>query len=167
MNETTAPPLAPHDLGPVAWVLEELRRTLDAAAKCLHRYRREADAAGTAFHVPGLQHLLQAGQLLHQCAGALHLVEQPACAALADAMEAAVQRFAEQRTPCTDEAVAQVEQAGLAIAEYLQALLSGKPVAPVELFPQYREVQALAGAERSRPVDLWTPPPADAAPPAP
>ncbi|RCW76662.1 response regulator [Pseudorhodoferax soli] len=167
MNETTAPPLSPHDLGPVAWVLEELRRTLDAAAKCLHRYRREADAAGTAFHVPGLQHLLQAGQLLHQCAGALHLVEQPACAALADAMEAAVQRFAEQRTPCTDEAVAQVEQAGLAIVEYLQALLSGKPVAPVELFPQYREVQALAGAERSRPVDLWTPPPADAAPPAP
>lgn len=166
MNETNAPPPPPHDLGPVAWVLDELRRTLDAAAKCLHRYRREADAAASDFHVPGLQHLLQAGQLLHQCAGALHLVGQPACAALADAMQAAVQRFAEQRTPCTDEAIAQVEQAGLAITEYLQALLSGKPVAPVELFPQYREVQALAGAERSRPVDLWTPPPADAAPPA-
>lgn len=166
MNETNALPSPAHDLGPVAWVLDELRRTLDAAAKCLHRYRREADAAASDFHVPGLQHLLQAGQLLHQCAGALHLVGQPACAALVDAMEAAVQRFAEQRTPCTDEAIAQVEQAGLAITEYLQALLSGKPVAPVELFPQYREVQALAGAERSRPVDLWTPPPADAAPPA-
>ncbi|MGC3984772.1 MAG: response regulator [Pseudorhodoferax sp.] len=158
MNETTAPQPSPHDLGPVAWVLEELRRALDAAAKCLHRYRREADAAATDFHVPGLQHLLQAGQLLHQCAGALHLVGQPACAALADAMEAAVQRFAEQRTECSDDAVAQIEQAGLAITEYLQALLSGKPVAPVELFPQYREVQALAGAERSRPVDLWTAP---------
>lgn len=159
MTETTAPPLPPHDLGPVAWVLDELRRTLEAAAKCLHRYRREADAAAADFHVPGLQHLLQAGQLLHQCAGALHLVEQPACAALADAMETAVQRFAEQRTPCSDDAVAQLEQAGLAITEYLQALLSGKPVVPVELFPQYREVQALAGAERSRPVELWTAPP--------
>nr|WP_286197216.1 Hpt domain-containing protein [Variovorax boronicumulans] len=159
MTESTAPPPSPHDIGPVAWVLDELRRTLEAAAKCLHRYRREADAAATDFHVPGLQHLLQAGQLLHLCAGALHLVEQPACAALADAMEAAVQRFAEQRTPCSDDAVAQLEQAGLAITEYLQALLSGKPVAPVELFPQYREVQALAGAERSRPVELWTAPP--------
>ncbi|KQP43967.1 Hpt domain-containing protein [Pseudorhodoferax sp. Leaf274] len=174
MNDTTAQPATPahapdhpHDLGPVAWVLEELRRTLDAAAKCLQRYRREADAAGGGFHVPGLQHLLQAGQLLHQCAGALHLVEQPACAALAGAMEAAIQRFAEQRQPCTDEAVAQIEQAGLAITEYLQALLAGKPVAPVELFPQYREVQALAGAGRSRPVDLWTAPPLAQAVPLP
>jgi chemosensory pili system protein ChpA (sensor histidine kinase/response regulator) len=146
------------DLSPLAWVLDELRKTLDAATKCLQRYRREADAAGAAFHVPGLQHLLQAGQMLHQCAGALHLVEQAGCAALADAMESAVQRFAEQQQPCTDEAVAQIEQAGFALTEYLQALLAGKPVAPVELFPAYREVRALAGAVRAHPVELWNAP---------
>ncbi|WP_326539406.1 hybrid sensor histidine kinase/response regulator [Pseudorhodoferax sp.] len=171
MNDTTERPAAPpleQDLGPVAWVLDELRKSLDATAKCLHRYRREADAAGTGFHVPGLQHLLQAAQLLHQCAGALHMVEQPACAALADAMQAAVQRFVEQRLPCTDEAVAQIEQAGFALTDYLQGVLAGKPVAPVELFPQYRDVQALAGAARIHPVELWqAPAPASAATPLP
>lgn len=163
---------ATHDLAPLAWVHDELRKTVDAAAKCLQRYRREADAAAEPFYVPGLQHLLQAAQLLHQCAGALHMVEQPACAALADAMQSAVQRFAEQQQPCTDEAVAQVEQAGLALTEYLQAVLVGKPVAAVALFPQYREVRALAGAARVHPVELWHAPdlapsvalPADAEP---
>lgn len=165
-----APPEAPPDtadLGPLAWVHEELRKTLDASARCLQRYRREAEAAGAGFHAAGLPHLLQAEQFAHQCAGALHLVGQPACAAIADAMQAAILRFAEQRQPCTDEAVAQIEQAGLALGDYLQAVLAGQPATPTELFAPYRTVQALAGVERVHPADLWqAPEPASAALPA-
>lgn len=142
-------------LGPLTWVQAELRRSLDTAAKCLYRYRREAEAADTPWHVPGLQHLLQAGQLLRQCAAALHMVGQPACAMLADAMHAAVQAFAEQRQPCTDEAVACIERAGFALTGYLDALLAARPAWPTELFTPYAEVQALAGAERAHPADLW------------
>ena len=156
-----APPEAPPDttdLGPLAWVHEELRKTLDASARCLQRYRREAEAAGAGFHAAGLPHQLQAEQFAHQCAGALHLVGQPACAAIADAMQAAILRFAEQRQPCTDEAVAQIEQAGLALGDYLQAVLAGQPATPTELFAPYRSVQALAGVERVHPAELWQAP---------
>lgn len=165
-DRSLLPPDVP-DLGPLAWVHEELRKALDASARCLQRYRREADAAGTAFHAAGLPHLLQAEQLAHQCAGVLHLVGQPACAAIADAMQAAILRFAEQRQPCTDEAVAQIEQAGLALGDYLQAQLAGRPATAIELFTSYRAVQALAGVERVHPADLWPAPAAAAmAPPA-
>ena len=34
-------------------------------------------------------------------------------------------------------------------------MLAGKPVSPLALFPQYRAVQALAGADRVHPADLW------------
>ena len=34
-------------------------------------------------------------------------------------------------------------------------MLAGKPVSPLALFPQYRAVQELAGADRVHPADLW------------
>ena len=37
--------LAAGDLGPLAWVLEELRKSLDGASKALRRFVRDAEAA--------------------------------------------------------------------------------------------------------------------------
>ena len=37
--------LAVNDLGPLAWVLDELRKSLDSAAKALKRFVRDAEAA--------------------------------------------------------------------------------------------------------------------------
>lgn len=42
-----------------------------------------------------------------------------------------------------------------ALSEYLESALAGKPVSPVALFPQYRDVQSLTGVERVHPADLW------------
>lgn len=47
-SEVTTAPAGPHaqgemDLGPLAWVLEELRKSLDAAVKATRRFVREAD----------------------------------------------------------------------------------------------------------------------------
>ncbi len=173
--EHTARPRLEHDLGPLAWVREELRKTMEAATKALRRYLREADAAAldSGSAAPDPTHLVQAGALLHQCTGALAMIEQPAAAHMLGAMEAATRRFAGQPETCTDEALTRIERASFAINDFLDAVLAGKPVSAVSLFPQYRDVQSLAGSERIHPADLWTPrwqwaapPPGDAAPQA-
>jgi chemosensory pili system protein ChpA (sensor histidine kinase/response regulator) len=71
-------------------------------------------------------------------------------------MEAAVQKFVERPELCTDAGAAKVERAGFALAEYLEGVLLGKATSAVALFPQYREVQELAGADRVHPADLWS-----------
>ena len=173
LPEHAALPRVEHDLGPLAWVREELRKTMEAATKALRRYLREADAAALSNSpvTPDLAHLTQAAQLLHQCTGALAMIEQPAAAHMLRAMEAATQGFAEHPDTCTDEALTRIERASYAINDFLDAVLAGKPVSAVSLFPQYRDVQSLAGSERIHPADLWTPswhwaapPPGDAAP---
>ena len=147
---------AEQDLGPLAWVLDELRKTMDAAAKALRRYLRESDAGlVTGFTAPDVDHLQQARQSLHQCSGALDMIGQPVPAQLLRAMEAATQRFADQPALCTDEAISRVERASFAVADYLEAVLAGKPVSAVGLFPQYRDVQTVAGSDRIHPADLW------------
>ena len=74
---------------------------------------------------------------------------------LSDAMESAVNRFVQKPQTCTEETAAKVEKAGFALVEYLELVLSNKPVHPVALFAQYRDVQEITGAERVHPADLW------------
>lgn len=152
------PRSAAPDLVPLAWLFDELRRSLETAVRSLQRYRREADAAAAEFHVPGLQHLLLASQQLHQAAGALQMVGESACATVAGAMEGLVQHFAEQSLPCTDIAVARIEETGLALTDYLQTQLLGRPAPSLALFPHYRDIRKLAGVERVDPAELWRPP---------
>lgn len=154
-----ARPRLEHDLGPLAWVREELRKTMEAATKALRRYLREADAAALRADAapPAPAHLAQAGEWLRQCAGVLSMVEQPAAAHMLRAMEAAVRRFAEQADTCTDAALSQIERASFALNDFLDAVRAGKPVSAVSLFPQYRDVQNLAGSDRIHPADLWAP----------
>ena len=148
------PPVA--DLGPLAWVFEELRKSLDAANKAIKRFVRETDQS----RVDDLQavdpaSLRQARQSLHQAVGALEMVGLGAPAHVLRAMEAAVQRFVQRPQSCNEESAAKVERASFALVEYLEAVLNNKPVQPVALFSQYRDVQELAAAERVHPADLW------------
>lgn len=144
------------DLGPLAWVLEEIRKSLDGAARSLKRFTREAETArGSNLAEIDTGQLRIARLQLHQSVGALEMVGLEAPAQLLRAMEAAVQRFFQHPELCTDEAATTVERAGFALAEYLQAVLGGKAVSSVALFPQYRDVQLLAGGDRVHPADLW------------
>ena len=95
---------------------------------------------------------------LHQVVGALEMVGFQAPAAMVRGMEAAVQRFLVRPHLCTDVAIAKIEKAGFALVEYLEAVLNNKVVSPVALFPQYRDVQELAAAQRVHPADLWPAP---------
>lgn len=144
------------DLGPLAWVLDELRKSLDGAIKALRRFVYDADIARES-DIASLDTatLRVARQQLHQATGALEMVGMASPALVLRAMEGAVQRFVQRPELCTDGAAGAIERASFALCEYLEIVLAGKAVSPVALFPQYRDVQALTGVERVHPADLW------------
>jgi chemosensory pili system protein ChpA (sensor histidine kinase/response regulator) len=145
------------DLGPLAWVLDELRKSLDGANKALKRFVRDAEAArGSDLAALDSSQLRIARQQLHQAVGALEMVGLGAPAFVLRAMEATAQKFVQRPELCNADAVGQVERASFALTEYLETVLAGKTASSVALFPQYREVQALNSAERIHPADLWT-----------
>jgi chemosensory pili system protein ChpA (sensor histidine kinase/response regulator) len=150
------PDLANNDLGPLAWVLDELRKSLESASSALRRFVRDAaQARGQDMASVDTGHLRIARQHMHQAVGALEMVGLGAPASILRAMEGAAQKFVERPELCTEAAAAKVERAGFALTEYLEALLGGKNVSPLSLFPQYKDVQDLAGADRVHPADLW------------
>ncbi|WP_457281037.1 Hpt domain-containing protein [Polaromonas sp. P5_D5] len=148
--------LAVNDLGPLAWVLDELRKSLDGAAKALKRFVRDAEAArGSDLAALDASQLRIARQQLHQAVGALEMVGLAGPALVLRAMEAAVQKFVQQPEQCSQDAAGKIERASFALTEYLEGVLADKPVSPVSLFPQYRDVQELVRADRIHPADLW------------
>ncbi len=148
--------LATNDLGPLAWVLDELRKSLESASAALRRFVRDAGRArGSDMASVDDGQLRIARQQLHQAVGALEMVGLAAPAQMLRAMEAAVQKFVERPELCSEAAAAKVERAGFALTEYLEGVLLGKTTPAVALFPQYRDVQELAGSDRVHPADLW------------
>ncbi|MGS5085417.1 Hpt domain-containing protein [Hydrogenophaga sp. A37] len=155
-HDSLSPDAPLTDLGPLAWVFEELRKSLDGANKAIKRFVRESEQSRLSDLEsvdPGS--LRVARQQLHQAVGALEMVGLQAPAQVLRGMEAAVQRFVQRPLTCTNEAAGKVERASFALIEYLEAILNNKQVQPVALFSQYREVQELAAAERVHPSDLW------------
>jgi chemosensory pili system protein ChpA (sensor histidine kinase/response regulator) len=148
--------LAVNDLGPLAWVLDELRKSLDGAAKALKRFVRDAEAArGSDLTAIDASQLRIARQQLHQAVGALEMVGLAGPALVLRAMEAAVQKFVQQPDQCNQDAAGKIERASFALTEYLEGVLADKRVSAVSLFPQYRDVQELVRADRIHPADLW------------
>ncbi|HET6598928.1 MAG TPA: Hpt domain-containing protein, partial [Burkholderiaceae bacterium] len=144
------------DLSALAWVHDELRRSLDAAHKALRRFLKEAESLGESdVDVVDPAVLRGARSQIHQGVGALELVGLPAAALMLRGSEAAVQRFVAKPHKLNAQGVDVIEHASFALLDYLTRLLANKPVLPLALFPQYRAVQELAGANRVHPADLW------------
>ncbi len=145
------------DLSSLAWVNEELRRSLEAAHKALRRFVKESDAfAGSDVDAVDPSVLRTARQQIHQGVGALELVGLTEVASMLRASEAAVQRFVAKPAKLTTKEVDVIERASFALLDYVQRQLAGRQLSPLSLFPQYQAVQALAGADRVHPADLWT-----------
>jgi chemosensory pili system protein ChpA (sensor histidine kinase/response regulator) len=144
------------DLGPLAWVLDELRKSLDGATQALRRFVRDAELSrGSDIAALDASHLRIARQQLHQAVGALEMVGLEVPARMLRAMEALVHKFVQRPEFCSDDAALKVERASFALTDYLEAVLKGKALSSVALFPQYREVLALTGDDRIHPADLW------------
>ncbi|MBH9553205.1 Hpt domain-containing protein [Inhella gelatinilytica] len=145
------------DLTPLAWVQEEVRRTLEGVHKVLRRTVREFDLrSATGQHDPEqfTLTLTPVANHLHQVAGVLRMVGQPEAAHLARANEGLVRRILAEQRIGADEAEA-LERADFALLTYITRLLAGNPVSPLGLFPTYRRVQELAQADRIHPADFW------------
>ena len=151
------PDAVTNDLGPLAWVLDELCKSMEVAIKALKRFTKEAEAArGSDLAAMDVSQLRAARQQLHQVVGALDVVGLAEPAMIVRAMESAVQKFVQEPDLCSQDAVAKIESASFALAEYLAGVLADKPFSAVSLFPQYRDVQGLVRAERIHPADLWS-----------
>ena len=97
--------LAMNDLGPLAWVLDELRKSLDGATKALRRFVRDAELArGSDLAELDASQLRIARQQLHQAVGAHEMVGLGAPAKLLRAMEALAQKFVQRPELCSDDA---------------------------------------------------------------
>ena len=144
-----------NDLGPLAWVLDELRKSLDGAVKAMRRFVRDAELArGSELTDLDASHLRIARQQLHQAVGALEMVGMVAPAKILRAMESLAQKFVQRPELCSEDAAVRLERASFAVTEYLEGVLKGKDASPVALFPQYRGVMELANAHRAHPADL-------------
>ena len=160
MSSNSAAPgdneLAVSDLGPLAWVLDELRKSLDGANKALRRFVRDAELArGSNLSELDASHLRIARQQLHQAVGALEMVGLSAPAKMLRAMEGLAQKFVQRPELCSEDAANRLERASFALTEYLEGVLKGKTASSVALFPQYRAVLELVGGESGHPADLW------------
>jgi chemosensory pili system protein ChpA (sensor histidine kinase/response regulator) len=144
------------DLGPLAWVLDELRKSLDGAVKALKRFVRDAELAlGSDLAALDASQLRIARQQLHQAVGALEMVGLEIPAKVLRATEALTQKFIARPEICSVEAAATIERVSFALTDYLEGLLKGKAVSSVALFPQYRDVMDGLAADRVHPADLW------------
>src|SRR5213080_959622 len=111
--------LANNDLGPLAWVLDELRKSLESASSALRRFVRDAALArGQDMASVDAGQLRIARQQLHQAVGALEMVGLAPPAQMLRSMESAVQKFVERPELCTEAASSKVERAGFALTEY-------------------------------------------------
>ena len=159
MSPMPSSPLASEtgdDLSALAWVHEELRRSLDAAHKALRRFVKETETlASSDIEAVDPAVLRGARTQIHQGVGALELVGLPAAAMVLRASEAAVQRYVSKPHKLTTLVIDDIERASFALLDYLTRMLANKPVSTLSLFPQYRAVQEAAGADRVHPADLW------------
>ena len=145
------------DLSALAWVHDELRRTLEAAHKSMRRCLKEAESLGASdVDTVDPAVLRSARSQIHQGVGALELVGLPEAALVLRSSEALVQKFVAKPHKLTAQIVEDIEKASFALLDYLGRRLAGKPVAALSMFPQYRAVQEAAGAERIHPADLWS-----------
>jgi len=156
MDSMQAAPMS-DDLSALAWVQEELRKSLDAAHKALHRGLKDASSSESDMDARDPAVLRQARQQIHQGVGALELAGLPAGATLLRASEAVVQKFINRPQALTESAVLTVERGSFALLDYISRRLNGKNVPALALFPQYEALVTLAGGGTlPRPTDLWS-----------
>ncbi|MGX9695664.1 Hpt domain-containing protein [Janthinobacterium lividum] len=141
----------PFDSEPLSWVMVEIREALGRSKTALFEAGgREREERATA-----LQH---ARSHLHQAHGALVMVDVAGASLLTDGAEQALARFRDGSLEYTLDHAQVVAELYQALIEYLEDLVAGTPPQPTRLFPYYRDLQAMLGAERSHPADLFFPP---------
>ncbi|MCH8620141.1 Hpt domain-containing protein [Undibacterium sp. TS12] len=138
------------DIGPLSWVMGEVREAITNAGKMLtEALDQDAETRPTT--------LLHAKSYLHQAHGALQIVDIDGVSIVTETIEELLERLQNGQLEMSKASVEVIVDAFHAVLRYLEDLLSGAPHQPVRLFPYYRALLELKGAERIHPADLFFP----------
>ena len=138
------------DTGPLSWVMAEVREAVNSAGKMLKdALAQDAEARSTS--------IFHAKSYLHQAHGALQIVDIDGVAIVTETIEDLLDRLHSGQLDITAAHIDVILDAFHAVLRYLEDLLSGAAHQPVRLFPYYRSLLELKGAERIHPADLFFP----------
>src|SRR5512137_110201 len=136
------------DVAPLAWVIDEIRTSLNEAVAGLKTF---------VANKQDLDSIRNARNQVHQANGALQLLDLRGVALVTEAIEQLTRQFEANPKDCLPAPVRVVETALTAVMAYLEGLLSGRPNQPIRLFPYHRDLLQLSGAARVHPADLVYP----------
>ncbi|MFZ6751662.1 Hpt domain-containing protein [Undibacterium sp. Ren11W] len=138
------------DIGPLSWVMGEVREAISNAGKLLlDATLQDAETQSTT--------LLHAKSYLHQAHGALQIVDIDGVSIVTETIEDLIDRLQSGQLEISRTHVDVISDAFHAILCYLEDLLTGCAHQPVRLFPYYRALLEIKGAERIHPADLFFP----------
>ncbi|MDF3036934.1 MAG: response regulator, partial [Paucimonas sp.] len=101
--------------------------------------------------------LRHAKTFLHQANGALQVVDIDGLPMMTETIEDLLEKVESGQLALSADFARAIETGYHALLEYLEELLAGAPHQPVRLFPYYRALLELKGAERIHPADLFFP----------
>ncbi|MNR78138.1 Chemotaxis protein CheA [compost metagenome] len=138
------------DTGPLSWVIGEISGALTRSRIALgEALMQDAETSSTTMR--------HAKAYLHQAHGALQMVDVDGVVIITETVEDLFDRFESAQLQLDEASVQAISQAYQALLEYLEELLAGVPHQPVRLFPYYRALLQVRGAERIHPADLFFP----------
>lgn len=154
MNTPTSPLSqgsgAHFDTGPLSWVIGEISGALTRSKIALgEALMQDAETSSTT--------LRHAKAYLHQAHGALQMVDVDGVVIITETVEDLLDRVESGQLQLDEGCVRAITHAYQALLEYLEELLAGVPHQPVRLFPYYRALLQVRGAERIHPADLFFP----------
>ncbi len=140
--------LLDYDTGPLNWVRGDIDAALQAALGRVQAYSVDADLTNA---------LRLAHDDAHQATGALRMVGLEGAATLAAAIESVLDDVNENRLAASDEVLRALRNAMEGLQRWVKDLADGRGSGELALFPLYKRLRELQGAERVFEGELFFP----------
>ncbi len=137
-----------YDTGPLNWVRGDIDAALQAALGRIQAYSVDADLTNA---------LRLAADDAHQVTGALRMVGLEGAATLAGSIESCLADINENRLQAGDEVLRALRNAMEGLQRWVKDLADGRGSGELALFPLYKRVRELQGAERVFEGELFFP----------
>lgn len=140
--------LLDYDTGPLNWVRADIDAALQAALGRIQAYSVDADLTNA---------LRLARDDAHQVAGALRMVGLEGAAVLAGTLESCLDDVDEHRLTASNEVLRALRNATEGLQRWVRDLADGRGSGELALFPLYRRLRELQGAEQVFEGELFFP----------
>jgi chemosensory pili system protein ChpA (sensor histidine kinase/response regulator) len=140
--------LLDYDTGPLNWVRGDIDTALQAALGRIQAFSVDADLTNA---------LRLARDDAHQVTGALRMVGLEGAATLASALESCLADINEHRLQADDEMLRALRNAFEGLQRWVKDLADGRGSGELALFPLYKRLRELQGAERVFEGELFFP----------